>query len=661
MLIVAHTASHYVPRMLNSLSKFKQFVSYGICLFASSIAIHASHLNDVSLTQYYSHIQPGVPTPIGITLTLEEGYHTYWKNPGDTGYSLKANWKLPQKTTVTSFEYPLPEQIVTNNLTTFGYHNKVTLITYITVPTPNIMAKTIPIQLSIDWLVCKKSCIPKTHFIKKDILVSNTPAYHIRPLPQPISRQLPTHISLRIKQQKKMLIVTVDSSEENIPQLTGFFSNDQSTIDYSKKPITKKSTTTYQLKSDKILNQISGLFIINGIPYDLTIPIQLSSHESITTLLLMLLLALCGGIVLNLMPCVLPILSLKAFSLMTESDMKKRKHNSLLYTLGIMTTFISIGIIIELSKQTGVALGWGFQLQSPNFVIALIWLFFTLGLNLLGAFEFTISTTQSKKQSSFFMGVLASIVSTPCTAPFMGAALGYGLTQSSLISILIFTCLGLGLGLPYIVLSWSPTLIKWLPKPGNWMNTLKQAFAFPMFATVIWLLWVLSDQIDPSHIVLILVGCLMIAVIVWIPKPNKWLKLTIITISLIYLAALINQQPQQLKSNWQPYSQSLIDNLTTNKKPYFINFTAKWCITCQVNALSLNHPSVTELFVKKNITLIKADWTSKSPTITQAIHKYNRQGVPLYIFYDPSINERPIILPELLTPTIIKSYINPAD
>jgi thiol:disulfide interchange protein DsbD len=407
-------------------------------------------------------------------------------------------------------------------------------------------------------------------------------------------------------------------------------------------------------------------------------------------------LALLGGLILNLMPCVFPVLSMKALSLVKMSN-REQSHavvHGLAYTAGILVCFGVIAAILIALQQTGQQIGWGFQLQSPIVVLLLAYLLFLIGLNLSGVFEVgsasltNIGSRLSQRQGytgSFFTGMLATVVATPCTAPFMGAAMGYALTQPPTAALGVFMALGLGLALPYLLLAGIPAFRRALPHPGAWMETFRQFLAFPMYASVAWLVWVYGQQVEGAYAILLAgLGIVFIAMGVWIWKKaplrhpaNALVKvvsvmcfgaaLAIAALSIMrapfVASSAVADQPVQHSGNWTPFTQDQLDTALKGNDPVFVNMTASWCITCKVNErVALAVDSTQDLFKEKKILYLVGDWTNQNPEITAYLGTHGRSGVPLYVFYgsrDPTTNARPepVVLPQLLTPGLIADVV----
>ena len=380
---------------------------------------------------------------------------------------------------------------------------------------------------------------------------------------------------------------------------------------------------------------------------------KFDKHQSIKKVLSF---AFLGGLILNLMPCVFPILSIKILNLATLGATHNNKYlHGLAYTLGILLSFVLIGSLLMILRDTGESLGWGFQLQSPIFVGFIVYLFVLIGLSLSGWFTFGNNimgwgqkTTQGNDLSSSFMtGLLATVVASPCTAPFMGTALGFALTQSSMIAISTFIFLGLGMAFPILAITCLPNLSNWLPKPGVWMDRFKQFLAFPLYLTAVWLIWVLGRQTNSDVVAAILCGIVLILFAIWLHKIYKNKMTKILAVMLFALAIFLpiwNEKNRDTDDLWEAYSKERLSMLLENEDSVFINLTADWCITCLVNEqMVLKTNDFSDILNKKNIIYLKADWTKYNPEITELLNDYNRSGVPLYLFY-PSGEAEPIIL-----------------
>jgi thiol:disulfide interchange protein DsbD len=405
-----------------------------------------------------------------------------------------------------------------------------------------------------------------------------------------------------------------------------------------------------------------------------------------------MLLAFLGGMVLNLMPCVFPVLSIKALSLLKHAEYSplQKRLQGMAYTAGVLVSFALLASVLILLKAGGQAIGWGFQYQSPIFVVIVAYLMFAVGLNLSGLFTVGASAVgvgsslaaRSGYSGSFFTGVLATIVATPCTAPFMGAAIGYALGQSAPALLAIFLSLGLGLAFPYLLLTAWPRLQRLLPRPGIWMERVKEGLAFPMYAAAVWLVWVLAQQGGPNAVLVALGGMVLIALAGWLytvtRQGSSWSRHSGAGFAALALvvalagggfgvdAVAVPTGSQALASvsdkHWQTYSTEHLRELRQAGKPVFVNMTAAWCISCLVNErVALSDASVVDLFKNGNITYLKGDWTNQDKQITAYLAEFGRSGVPLYVYYPAGTDSVPVVLPQLLTPDIVRQNLAPVS
>lgn len=394
---------------------------------------------------------------------------------------------------------------------------------------------------------------------------------------------------------------------------------------------------------------------------------------------LYLLFALLGGMILNLMPCVFPVLSLKALSFASSSGSAHRHHlHGWAYTLGVVGSFVVAAVVILAAKTAGEQSGWGFQLQSPTFVALMAYLFLVMGLSLSGMMYFGTSlmglgqglTTQEGLRGSFFTGVLAALVASPCTGPLMAPALGFALTQPLLISLTIFIALGFGMALPFLLLSYSPRLANALPRPGVWMEKFKQFLAFPMYVAAAWLLYVFGRQVGMAGVFFLLLGAIALVMAIWLfqnlPDHNRWRWLVKATglVAVIGAGAVawIGADFRATDDGWQPYSKNLVEELRNNGQPVLVDFTADWCITCKANeAVALSRDGFRAAVTQYNVALVKADWTNQDPLISAALAEYNRSGVPLYLMYSPDTTKPAEVLPQLLSQDMVIAAIKRAS
>ncbi len=598
---------------------------------------------------------------VGVRLQMQDGWHTYWENPGDSGSPFEANWSTDEGVIVENVQWPTPITIPYPPLMTYGYEGDI-VFPFQVFRSQETELKTISVDFN--FLICADICIPESASLSLD-LTSASPSKildaQINNLP---TKGLNTNSSI----EGDNLVISFQYPESFSDAY--LFPRESGNFFYLENQLLEQiSDTDYKISIpllDSNLVAFSGILSLDGNGFQ--IKEQFSSQGGIS-LWQAILFALIGGLILNLMPCVFPVISLKVLSFvsMGGDDHTKIRNHALAFVGGVMSTFLSIATALIIIRSSGSMIGWGYQLQSPVVVGILTLIMLGIGLILLtniniGAGLTTLGSSVQSKNSysgSFFTGVLAVVVASPCTAPFMGAAVGYALLQPSFATLPIFLSLGLGFAGPYVVLALKPEWISSLPKPGAWMETLKQFFAFPMIATALWLMWVFMVQTSGDALIQLLILGLFLGVAIWMITSFKgrWKWIGLIT-TVILSIQIFNNLPSPISSNqndadaanWSMESES---NLQANNQAYLINFTAAWCITCQTNEkAALSRPSVQEYLLTQNITYIKADWTNRNEEIAAGLAKYNRSGIPLYIFWKPGMTESKI-LPAVLTEDIL--------
>tara|TARA_Y100001933_G_scaffold132633_1_gene132127 strand:+ start:55 stop:2034 length:1980 start_codon:yes stop_codon:yes gene_type:complete len=645
------------------------------CLAINAVTVDTGHAN-VSLVKYENVKGNQNISLIGIRMDMQKNWHTYWKNPGDSGGPIKVNWSHNDNVSISEIYWPTPSLIPYEPLMTYGYKNFVIFPFEII----NSNNKNSFIEASIDFLICDDICVPEKAFIKtnlQDIETDNSLYDWFLKVP---AQTLPVKASL-----VKDFIEIRFSSPFNVTSAI-FFVDDQDIVEHASDQILVKEENNYLLRIKKIddlesFNNLSGVISINNNEsFKINAEIDGAQQNSLNiSFLQAIIFAFVGGLILNLMPCVFPIISLKVLSFISMSNQSptKIRAHALSFCSGVMLSFIMIGLAMILLKQAGLFLGWGFQLQSPVVVGLLSLLMFVIGLVLLSDINIGSSLTRlggvgssDKLIGSFSTGILAVIVASPCTAPFMGAALGYALIQPSGVTLPVFSALGLGFAFPYFILSASPSLVNYLPKPGSWMVTLKEFFAFPMFATSIWLIWVFSFQTSSNEVIFLLITILLISLLIWIAskinKPNYSTIIFVFAVFIIFfqfrdIPSKEIQSPNALKLesfNYVEWNENIENEYQNKNQAYLINFTAAWCITCQTNdKIALSRPNIKEYIYENNIEYIVADWTNKNDKILKTLEFYNRNGVPLYIFWKPGMKESKI-LPAILTEQILLDSFN---
>jgi thiol:disulfide interchange protein len=627
---------------------------------------------------------------LGLQFKLSPGWHTYWKNPGDAGEGASVTWSLPEGIKASEILWPGPETIPVEPLMTFGYEDEITLLTNISASEAAVFPAILKAKIS--WYTCKDICVPQEANLELTIKGGDKRDTSFTNQLSTILLDLPTNLPSqhRVEALDDSYFLQMELKDDASINSAYFFPEEYGLISYSKKQITEINNNSLSLQVpgsevDLKLQKFAGVLLLNSQNSSqfFNVSLDLGNEQkaeafSLMDLVITIVFAFIGGLILNVMPCVFPILSIKILSFVEQSEGSRKKmiQHGLSFSAGVLITFLSIAGLLLVLKSGGESIGWGYQLQSPLMVTLLIYLFVAIGITFMsnlvlgGQLAQLGNFTQgySDITGSFLTGVLAVIVASPCTAPFMGSAVGIALLQPGFSTVAIFISLGMGFAAPYLLLSFYPSLLRVLPKPGAWMETMKQFMAFPMWASALWLTWVLSGQVETDTVLMVLLGALLIALSLWLLEKNqssegfiKWVAVSVATLllgSALWLAPTDYENTQdKSSSNGDSYTPELLEELLANDQPVFLNFTADWCITCKVNeAIVLNQTSIKSALKSKNIVYLKADWTRKDAAIADKLAEYGRTGVPLYLLFSPG--GVPTILPELLTEDILLSYIN---
>ena len=658
-------------------------------------------------------VQPGSQVLIGLEQKIIPHWHTYWQNPGDSGLATSITWQLPTGASAGPIRWPVPSRHKQGSLTNYGYSDRVLLLSAIQIPADAKPGSSLPIAAKANWLVCEEICIPQQAELDLTLKVAAQPGpvnRDIQAAHAALPEDAPWPARVSYMQDKLQLRIASPELVKGKLQEVWFYPFKWGKLAHGAPQAVSRDgdTLVLDLQAGEAPGMagetLEGLLAVSEKSgrQTLTRGFNLRATASgaapfpagttaaagtDTSLLAAMLLALAGGIILNLMPCVFPVLSIKALALIrhgVHANRRTRLHG-LAYTVGIILSFLVLAGLLLLLRAGGAQIGWGFQFQAPGFVLAMAWLMFAIGLSLSGVFTLGNSvaglgeglTEKSGYSGSFFTGVLATIVATPCTAPFMGVAIAYALAQPALHLILVFASLGLGLALPYLLLCNWPLLQRCLPRPGLWMERLKQTFAFPMYATALWLAWVLVLQAGTDSLLIVFGGMLVIAFAAWLFDStrhfatNKRRIATLLSLALIigaYVFGYLGLKPQaqtaqgasqeSARQHWESYSEARLQALRAEGKPVFLNFTAAWCITCLANErVALNKDKVLGAFREQGITYLKGDWTNQDAAITQKLAEFGRSGVPLYVYYPADPRARPVVLPQLLTPEIVLEHL----
>jgi thiol:disulfide interchange protein/DsbC/DsbD-like thiol-disulfide interchange protein len=669
-------------------------------------------------------VQAGQPLWLGLQLTHQPEWHTYWHNPGDSGLPTQIELNLPAGMTAGDVQWPLPHKLKVGNLTNYGFEKTVLLAVPLTVSKqfkPNAK-QGLDIQLHANWLVCRLECIPQEGDFDLHIPVNSSFAPHAAAFEDLMAQQpqvlntaqatisfeaqllvmqvsgLPTALHGKTLSLFPEAAELVESAAEQHPLANQTWQGDVWTV---KLPLSNMRVT--EPKSFGAIltlgdgDQRQGFLVsgpvkpswpnVSDIPSSTAPAVQApTTDQSWLGFALAVAGAFVGGLILNLMPCVLPVLAIKLLGFAQHSQ-AHRAHRvaGMAYTTGVVLSFLALGAGVLALRAAGEQLGWGFQLQSPVVVSVLAAFFTLIALNLFGLFEFgqilpsRVASFQYKHpvMDAALSGVLAVAVASPCTAPFMGASLGLAMTLPTWQALSIFVAMGLGLATPYLLASFVPAVASLLPHPGPWMVTLRQLLAFPMLATVVWLLWVLGQQTSLDAAMFALGGLLLLAALIWALKQHTpaarglaWLIAAALLWGAFSFAEELNAPATSaVESNsasngsasngsavWQPWSETAVAQSLAQGRPVFVDFTAAWCVTCQINKKStLSNNEVLADFAAHQVTLMRADWTRRDPAITAALTALGRSGVPVYVLHAPG--KAPLVLSELLSVSKMKEAL----
>lgn len=648
----------------------------------------------------HAQVAPGSTVTVALHQVIRKDWHTYWRNPGDSGAPTRIAWQLPAGWQAGEIQWPYPHRIPIGPLMNFGYADEVALLVDITVPADAVIGETIRIPADVDWLVCSDVCIPESAKLDLtlNVAAAPSPAQETELFARAraaLPREAPWQVTYQAGDARfGMLIHSAELASAN-PREVAFFPvagglvmpAAEQRIRATPDGLSLESAPGPELESAAkrdAAGNIEGVLVLTGVDgrtdaFAVTAEkgIVPAAPESGLGLVQAMLLAFLGGLILNLMPCVLPVLSMKALALAKNAHgPREARAEALAYGGGVLVTFLSLAALLIVLREGGQAAGWGFQLQQPIFVAGLALLMFAVGLNLSGLYEFNIGRLAGAGQNlassggatgSFFTGMLAVVVATPCTAPFMAAAIGFAATQSAAVALSVFFALAVGFAAPFVLVGVSPALLRRLPRPGTWMDVFKQVLAFPMYGAAIWLIWVLSQQTGPDGLFAVLGAGLALAFAFWAygisqrAQRSGFGRIAAIVglVLAVALTAMVGRsQPAQASRAsaasfpYEPYSATRLAELRGAGKAVFVNATAAWCITCLVNErVALSGGAIGDAFTKAGVVALKADWTNQNPEITALLSQYGRSGVPLYIYVPPG--GEPKVLPQLLTESIV--------
>ena len=681
-------------------------------------AVAAQHAT-AELVSELDSITPGAKWLAALRLVPDPRWHSYWRNAGDAGSPPSLAWVLPTGFRAGPLLFLTPRRIEQPPLAAFGYEGEALFLTEIKAPRAVLPGQVVTLRARANWVVCRVDCVAGEAELTRRVAVgarTDAPdrrwsgqlraAFASLPRPMPEWR-----VSAEPVAAGYLLHVVPAGAWHRPMDGVLFFPASSGVIEHAAaQPLVRDGArfTLALTRSEYATTpaaRLAGLLVspagwdsagtLMGIEIDVLVDagaggvgaVAGTGAAAFLTIWLVLGMAFAGGILLNLMPCVFPIVSLKVLSFAALAGEGRRAwQHGLAFGAGVVAAFWVLSVLLLALRHAGSALGWGFQLQSPAFVAAMALLMFVLGLNLLGVFEVGTVLTRlsgaptpaSPLAASFGTGVLATVVATPCTAPFMGVAVGFALTRPPAYALLVFTVLGLGMAAPYVALAASPGLLARLPRPGRWMVTFRQVVAFPLFATAAWLIWVLAQQTGADAVLRVLLSLTLLAIAGWI--LGRWNPLAIsrlaravsrsiaaaIAVGAILLAvpptrSASDVAPTRATVSWEPWSPQRLAELQRERRPVFVDFTAAWCLTCQVNErVALGSRAVRERMRELGVATLRADWTSNDPAIASALAAFGRNSVPLYVLYRRDPRVPPAVLPALLTPSIVLEALNDA-
>ncbi|WP_159915010.1 protein-disulfide reductase DsbD [Pantoea sp. 18069] len=672
-------------------------------------------------------VTPGQPLWLGLAITHQPEWHTYWKNAGDSGLPTQLQWQLPAGLEAGEIDWPVPEAIRVGPLVNYGYEGQLLLPVPFQVA-PGFTAPagdTLTVRLHASWLVCRVECIPEEGDFTLQLPVRGATALHAEAFAAAQARQpaaLSGQSTAKVEGERLQLrIAGLPATLQG--QDLALFPETPEVLEHAALPgsgwtqawdgavwtadwplSAMRGETPEQLPfvvapvaaatdgplAWRTVAAVQGRWDsapVASVSPALAAALAANAQQAPVApaaggnagFWMALLGGLVGGLILNLMPCVFPVLAIKIVGFTRHGqDRRMLRLGGLAYGAGVLLSFLALGGLLLALRAAGQQLGWGFQLQSPGLVAAMAVLFTLLGLNLAGMFEFGRMLPQRWASAqlrhptgeAFLSGVLAVAIASPCTAPFMGASLGLAIDMPAAQALTVFAALGVGMALPYVLASWMPALVRWLPRPGAWMETFRRAMAFPMFATVAWLVWVLGQQsgIDGAGALLVLLVAL--SALVWaftLGGRTRWLLVSCMLLGTLWLGSAVGPHITRAATapgsasmasadGWQPWSAERVSSLTAAGTPVFVDFTAAWCVTCQVNKhTTLNRDEVRADFAARGVALLRADWTRRDPAITQALAALGRSGVPVYVLYAPG--KPPHVMTELLSPAEVRSAL----
>jgi thiol:disulfide interchange protein len=638
-----------------------------------------------TLVSAVDSVAPGMPVQVGLRLRMAPGWHTYWLNPGDAGVAPSLSLTLPDGVTAGPVQWPAPEREREGPLTTYGYSGDLLL------PVTLSGAKgATSVALHAEWLVCSNICVPESGDFRLDLPAGDGAASAEAPLFAATAARIPrpSPFPVRITADGTLFVEGLQGVRE------AWFAPDTANRIVAGAPQDMEERDgglLLRLRPDDgfaagtPLAGVLSLRDAGGESAYLQLDAKPGAVPGAAGPWRLLALAALGGAILNLMPCVFPVLALKTLGLAGLAGARRREAAVAAgsYAVGVLVAFAILGGTLLALRAAGAAAGWGFQFQSPAFVVVLAWVLFAVGLNLSGVYAIGGGRVVGAGQSltaregpvgSFFTGLLAVIVATPCTAPFMGAAVAGALAAPPVTALALFLAIGVGMALPYVLLALIPGVARTLPKPGAWMEVLRQAFAFPMYGASAWLVWVMSAGAGPSGVLAAVAGLVLVGFAAWVlglaqagalagrrrgPLVARVLATVALLAALAIVPGIVATPPAAAAKEdaADAFSAARLADLRAQGKPVFVDATAAWCITCLVNErVALRAEAVRRAFAERGVTYLRADWTRQDPDVTAFLRANGRDGVPLYVFYPPG-QGAPVVLPQILTEAVVMDAI----
>jgi len=671
-----------------------------------------THHVQASLVADAAGVAPGQTIHVALRQVIEPHWHTYWRNSGDSGEPTEIKWDLPGGWEAGGFVWPTPRKLPVGPLMNYGYEGEVLLPMTVTAPAGATPGQPVTLKAKARFLVCAEICVPEDADVTLSLPVTPGPAAADPKWGPKIAQVLadapkPGLLNAVFQPKGPNVALAVTGTALKGADLAGayFYPFAATVIDHAKpEPIergpdglTLTLASGYDFQGGKQPASLTGVLAVGGKAYEIAAapgvpppgasglgpppaPVAAGGGTDLG-LAAAAAFAFLGGLILNLMPCVFPILAMKAASLAGHGGGQRAeaRRQGLAFGLGAVATFVALAAALIALKAAGSAIGWGFQLQSPPVVATLALLMLAVALNLSGLFEVGTSLQgvgsglagRGGMAGAFFTGVLAVVVAAPCTAPFMGPALGWALTQPAAAALVVFTALGVGFAAPFVAVAEIPGLLSRLPRPGPWMEVFRKALAFPMYGAAAWLAWVLAQQAGPEDLAKLFAGAVLVGLAAWLlglsqrraAAGGKPVILSAAAVLLVAFAVAGAAWPQAKAGEIasEPYSPARLAELRGQGRPVFVNYTAAWCVSCQVNdRVAISTHAVESAFARHKVAYLKADWTKRDATIAAELASHGRAGVPLYLVYGKSGGDG-VILPSILTPDIVVKAVEAAD